>query len=164
MQSTLPSTSPRQRFRWIYTLKFQIVAIAVGAALAATAVTAHFALATTEAGIERALVQGESDDAESAATLLASKVDMLRDALKASARQAPAELWGDREAMRGHLMANAALGSLFEGVLAARPSGELLARLSRGKLVEELPNIGDRAYFKAALRTDQVVLTWVGCR
>jgi len=61
--------------------------------------------------------------------------------------------------MRRHLEANSALGSLFEGVLAARPSGELLARLSLGKLSADLPYIGDRAYFQKALHTDQLVIS-----
>lgn len=124
---------------WVYTLKFQIVAIAVVAAAAAAVVTAHFAFITTEGSMEQSLVEAESEDAERTATLLGTKVDMLRDALKAAARQSPPELWTDPEAMRRHLLANSALGSLFEGVLAARPSGELLGRLSLGKLASERP-------------------------
>jgi hypothetical protein len=84
--------------------------------------------------MQRLLVQDQSDGAERTATLLGTKVDMLRDALKATARQARAEFWTDSEAMRQHTAANAALGSLFENVLAARPSGELLGRLAMGKL------------------------------
>ncbi|MDB5851787.1 MAG: diguanylate cyclase [Rhodoferax sp.] len=147
------------RLAWVHTLKFQIVAIAVAAAVAAAAVTAHFALVATEGNMERLLVQDESDDAERTATLLGTKVDMLRDALKAAARQTPPDLWADPEAMRRHLASNSALGSLFEGVLAARPNGELLGRLSLGKLTSDMPNIGDRAYFQQALRTDQLVIS-----
>lgn len=95
--------TPRRRLTWIHTLKSQIVAIAVTAAAAAAVVTAHFAFVTTEANMQQLLVQGESDDAERTATLLGTKVDMLRDALKAAARQAPADLWSDPEAMRRHL-------------------------------------------------------------
>lgn len=149
----------RRRMAWIHTLKFQIVAIAVAAAAAAAVVTAHVAFITTERNMEQLLVQGESDDAERTATLLGTKVDTLRDALKSAARQSPPELWADHEAMRQHLLANSALGSLFEGVLAARPSGELLGRISRGKLSSDLPNIGDRAYFQQALHTDQLVIS-----
>lgn len=144
---------------WVYTLKFQIVAIAVAAAAAAAVVTAHFSFITTERSMEQLLLQAESEDAELTATLLGTKVDMLRDALKAAARQSPPELWEDPEAMRRHLQANSALGSLFEGVLAARPSGELLGRLSLGKLSSDLPYIGDRAYFQKALQTDQLVIS-----
>ncbi|MGJ7487720.1 diguanylate cyclase [Variovorax sp. LT2P21] len=149
----------RRRLGWIHTLKFQIVAIAVAAAAAAAVVTAHFAFMTTERNMAQLLVQGESDDVERTATLLGTKVDMLRDALKAAARQSPPELWADPEAMRRHLLANSALGALFEVVLAARPGGELLGRISLGKLSSDLPNIGDRAYFQQALRTDQLVIS-----
>lgn len=149
----------RPRLAWIYTLKFQIVAIAVTAAAAAAVVTAHFALITTEGNMEQLLVQGESANAERIAALLGTKVDMLRAALKVAARQAPVAHWADPAAMRRHLGANSALGSLFEGVFAARPSGELLGRISLGKLSSDLPNIGDRAYFQQALRTDQLVIS-----
>jgi hypothetical protein len=119
---------------WLHSLKFQIVAVAVTTAAVAAVITAHVALVTTAEHMQRLLIQGESDDAERTASLLGSKVDMLRDALKATVRQAPEALWGDPEAMRQHLVANAALGALFENVLAARPSGELLGRLAMGKL------------------------------
>ncbi|WP_307692225.1 sensor domain-containing diguanylate cyclase [Variovorax ginsengisoli] len=149
----------RPRLAWIYTLKFQIVAIALMAAAAAAVITAHFAFVATERNMEQLLVKGESDDAERTATLMGTKVDMLRDALKAAARQSPSELWADPEAMRRHLLANSALGSLFEGVFAARPSGELLGGISQGRLSSELPDVGDRAYFQQALNTDQLIIS-----
>ncbi|PIF25429.1 PAS domain S-box-containing protein/diguanylate cyclase (GGDEF)-like protein [Acidovorax sp. 56] len=149
----------RQRLAWVHTLKFQIVAIAVTAAAAAAIITAHFAFIATEANMQQLLVQAESDDAERTAMLLGTKVDMLRDALKATTRQTPVELWSTPGAMRAHLQANPALGSLFEGVIAARPNGELLGRISQGKLATDLPNIGDRAYFQQALLTDQPVIS-----
>jgi hypothetical protein len=55
--------------------------------------------------MQRLLVQDQSDGAERTATLLGTKVDMLRDALKATARQARAEFWTDSEAMRQHTAA-----------------------------------------------------------
>lgn len=149
--------SPR-RLAWIHSLKFQIVAITVATAVVAAVVVAHVVLLATEGHMQRLLVQEQSDDAERTATLLGTKVDMLRDALKATARQAPASVWADPAAMRQHLTGNPALGSLFENVLAARPSGELLGRLSMGKLSTELPSIADRQYFQEALRTDQPVI------
>lgn len=150
--------SPR-RLAWIHSLKFQIVAITVATAVVAAVVVAHVVLLATEGHMQRLLVQEQSDDAERTATLLGTKVDMLRDALKATARQAPASVWADPAAMRQHLTGNPALGSLFENVLAARPSGELLGRLSMGKLSTELPSIADRQYFQEALRTDQPVIS-----
>lgn len=150
---------PRPRLTWLYSLKFQIVAVAVATAAVAAVVTAHFALVSTESNMQRLLMEAESQDAERIATLLGTKVDMLRAALKASARQAPAELWTDAEAMRRYLVANSALGSLFEVVLAARTDGELLGGLSRGALSSTLPSVADRAYFQEALRTDQLVIS-----
>lgn len=143
----------------IYTLKVQIVAIAVIAAAITAAVTADFVLITAEGEMEQMLVRGQNDDAERTAMGLGTKVDMVRDALKAAARHAPAALWADPEAMRRRLLANSALGSLFEGVLAARPAGDLLGRISLGKLSSDLPNIADRAYFQRALQTDQLVIS-----
>lgn len=92
--------------------------IALATAAVSALVTAHFALVTTESDMEKMLFQGERDDAESTAALFSTKVDKLRDALKAVVRQAPPELW---RAMSRHLTGNSAIGLLFEGVLAAAP-------------------------------------------
>jgi diguanylate cyclase (GGDEF)-like protein/PAS domain S-box-containing protein len=153
------ATTPRRRLAWLHSLKFQIVAIAVATAVIAAVVAARVVLVTTEGHLQRLLVQEQSDDAERTATLIGTKVDMLRDALKATARQAPATLWDDPQAMQQHLVSNPALGALFENVLAALPSGELLGRLTMGRLSTELPSIGDRPYFQQALRTDQPVIS-----
>lgn len=153
------SRLPGKRFTWIHTLKFHIVAVAVTTAAAATLVTAHLALVATEENMRQLMVQIGSDDAERAATLIGTKVDMLRGALKAAARQIPAKSWTEPGRMGQHLETNAALSSLFEGVLAAQPDGELLSRMSLGRLSSDLPAIGDRAYFRDALMTDQLVIS-----
>nr|WP_315236630.1 diguanylate cyclase [uncultured Albidiferax sp.] len=147
------------RFGWVRTLKFKIVAMAVVTGVLSALVTTQLVLFTTQANIQHMLIQGESDDVERTAALLGSKIDMLRDALKAVARQAPAPLWDDSVAMQHYLASNQGLNALFESVLAARPDGAMLARMAKDQISTDLPNIGDRAYFQQALRTDQPVLS-----
>ncbi|SDP73558.1 PAS domain S-box-containing protein/diguanylate cyclase (GGDEF) domain-containing protein [Rhodoferax sp. OV413] len=147
------------RFGWVRTLKFKIVAMAVVTGVLSALVTTQLVLFTTQANIQQMLMQGESDDVERTAALLGTKIDMLRDALKAVARQAPAPLWDDPAAMQGYLASNQGLNALFESVLAARSDGAMLARMAKDQISTDLPNIGDRAYFQQALRTDQPVLS-----
>ncbi len=154
---TVPHTFAR--FGWVRTLKFKIVAMAVVTGVLSALVTTQLVLFTTQANIQHMLIQGESDDVERTAALLGSKIDMLRDALKAVARQAPAPLWDDSVAMQHYLASNQGLNALFESVLAARPDGAMLARMAKDQISTDLPNIGDRAYFQQALRTDQPVLS-----
>ena len=154
---TVPHTFAR--FGWVRTLKFKIVAMAVVTGVLSALVTTQLVLFTTQANIQHMLIQGESDDVERTAALLGSKIDMLRDALKAVARQAPAPLWNNPAAMQHYLASNQGLNALFESVLAARPDGAMLARMAKDQISTDLPNIGDRAYFQQALRTDQPVLS-----
>ena len=156
----MPS-SPRTsaRFGWAHTLKFKIVAMAVVTGVLSALITTQLVLLTTQANIQRLLMQGESDDVERTAALLGTKVDMLRDALKAVARQAPSELWNTAAAMQQYLASNQSLNTLFESVLAARTDGAMLARMVKGSISTDLPNIADRAYFQQALKTDQPVVS-----
>ena len=147
------------RLGWIHTLKFKIIAMAVVTGVLSALVTTQLVLFTTQANIQRMLMQGESDDMERTAALLGTKLDMLRDALKAVVRQAPPELWDSSEAMQRYLVGNQGLGALFESVLAARTNGTMLARTVKDTISTDLPSIADRAYFHQTLQTDQPVVS-----
>lgn len=147
------------RFGWVHTLKFKIIAMAVVTGVLSALVTTQLVLFTTQANIQRLLIQSEGADVERTAALLGTKIDMLRDALKAVAQQVPPELWGSATAMQQYLVSNHGLTALFESVFAARLDGTMLARTDKDKTSYDLPNIADRAYFQRALKTEQPVVS-----
>lgn len=149
----------RARFAWVRTLKFKIVAMAAVTGVLSALVTAQLVLSTTKNNIQEVLLQGDSDDVQRTAELLATKLDMLQNSLWAVARQVRPELWSQPEAMTRYLADKPAISALFDSVLAARSDGTMLARLVKGQASTELPNIADRAYFQQSLRTDQPVVS-----
>lgn len=146
-------------FPWLHTLKFKIVAMAVIVALGATVLTAKLVLATTGAKMQAVLLDGERDDAESNAAMLSTKVDLLRDAMKASARVIPIDLWQKPDALTRHLLERTALRTLFENVIAIDVDGDVIAQTGpRGPPATRV-NVADREYFKLALQSDQLVIS-----
>ena len=140
-------------------LKFRIVAIAVLTGVASAMGTATLVLNVTQGELQRMLLANEREERERTAALLASKVETLKLALVAVARQAQPELWRDRGALERFLLDKPALQALFDSVLLAIPDGTLVVRLERGSLSSERPNIGDRDYFQRAMKTDQPVVS-----
>lgn len=154
-----PISRPR-RFAWAHTLKFHIVAMAVVASLIAALSTAQLALSITESKMKTLLLASERDDAESMAALLSTKVDLLRDAIKATARNVPVQHWSKPDTIRSYLEARVALGTLFETLLAVDLEGNVIGRSGLGAAPQsERLNVADRAYFQQALRTDQLVIS-----
>ena len=145
--------------RWFTTLKFKIVTVAVVTGVLSAVGTAQLVLVTTRDDIQRLLMQGDSDDSERTAALLATKMDMLQGTLTAVARQVQPAMWQDRVAMTQFLADKPAIGALFDSVFAARADGEMLARLVKSVPASGLPNVADRAYFQQALKTDQPVVS-----
>ena len=145
--------------RWVNTLKFKIVALAVITGVLSAVGTAQLILSSTRADIERLLLQNESSDRESTAALLANKLDTLQITLIAMARQAQPAMWLDRNAMTRFLLDKPAINVLFDGVFAATPEGVMLTRLAKGVPTAELPNIADREYFRRAMKTDKPVVS-----
>ena len=145
--------------RWVNTLKFKIVAMAVLAGVLSAVVTTQFVLATTKTDMLRLLLQNESDNRERTAAMLANKLDMLQTTLTAVARKVRPEMWQDRQAMTHFLVEKPAINMLFDNVVAARADGTMLVRLDKGEPTAELPNIADREYFQRALKTDQPVVS-----
>lgn len=156
----MPKLRRRTRFEWVHTLKFKIVAMAVVASLGAALLTAQLVLATTEANMQALLFEGERDDAESMSALLSTKVDLLRNAIKASAQRMPARYWSQPDAMNAHLASRVALGTLFETLVAVDLQGNVVGRSGLGSSPQgDRLNIADRAYFQRALKTDQLVIS-----
>ena len=153
----MPVTKPL--FNWVTTLKFKIVTMAVVTGVMSAMVTAQLVLTTTQADIQRLLLQSDSDDGETTAALLSTKLDMLQNTLKAVAHQVAPELWQDREAMTRYLVEKHALGALFDSVLAVRAEGDMLARVVKGAATPDLPNIANRDYFRQSIKTDQPVVS-----
>ncbi len=67
--------------RWFTTLKLKIVTVAVVTAVLSAVGTAQLVRIMTRDDIQRLLMQGDSDDSERIAALLATKMDMLQGTL-----------------------------------------------------------------------------------
>ena len=155
---TLTEHAPKLT-RWFATLKFKFVAMAVATGMLSALGTTQLVLTSTQADLSELLLNNDRQDLERAAALIADKVDMLKLALTAVARQVEPGLWQARAAMTRFLVDKPALNALFENVIVSEPTGSLLARLVRGIPSTELPHIGDREYFRQALTTDQPVVS-----
>ena len=143
----------------IHSIKFQIVAIAIATGVLAALGTARLVLDATQDGLRLLLLANDREDRERTAALLGGKLETIKNALMAAARQADAATWRDSAAMERFLMGKPALGSLFDNLIAARPDGSMLVRTEHGVPGAERPNIADRGYFQQALKTDQVVVS-----
>ncbi|MEY4412859.1 MAG: hypothetical protein RIQ53_152 [Pseudomonadota bacterium] len=140
-------------------LKFQIVALAVVAALAAAFGSVTAALAVSQDALRARLLDGERQDRQRTAALLSTKLETLRDTLQGLSQQIPAGRWGDAGALGRLLLGQTALHAQFDTLFVANPQGRILARMAGGRLTPDLPNIGDRAYFRAAMAGDQAVVS-----
>ena len=140
-------------------IKFRIVAACMFTGLAAAFGAGTAVLEVTQAELQRQLLAHERSERERTAALLGSKLETLKATLAAVARQARAEQLDDAAVIGNFLLDKPALGALFDSVLAAAPDGTMLARVERGRLTSELPNIANRDYFQAAMQGDQPVVS-----
>jgi diguanylate cyclase (GGDEF)-like protein/PAS domain S-box-containing protein len=145
--------------RHLNSLKFQIIALAASTGFLAALGAAMASLSVTRTDLQQQILGSERRDRERTAALFASKLETLKSALAAVAGRVAPDLWHDPRAMGDFLLDKPALNGLFDSVLAASRDGRILARTERGKLATELPNIGDRAYFKQAMSGDQPVVS-----
>lgn len=145
--------------RWFATLKFRIVLLAVLTGLLSATGTAIVVLHSARQSIEQLVLDSARSDRERSASVLSSKVSVLRDALNAVARRTPPEAWTDRVAMERFLLDKPAISSLFDSYFAANPRGEMLARIESGARSDSLPNVADRDYFQRAMAGDQPVIS-----
>lgn len=141
------------------TLKFRFILLAAAASAVTAIAVTYSVLQVTQSELEHQLLDSDRLDRERTAALLGSKLETLKDSLKAVAQQTSPQMWQDREAMASFLLNQPALGALFDGVLAATPDGTMLARVERGKRATELPNIADREYFQRVVSSDQPVVS-----
>ncbi len=151
-----PKKSP---LRWLATLKFKIVAIAVVTGVVSAMGTTQIVLSKTQAEIEGLLLRHDADDSERTAALLANKLDMLQLVLGSVARQATPEKWRDQESMTRYLVDKPAAVALFDSVFAAGVDGEMLARVEKDNVNAGRVAIAEREYFQRALKTDQPVVS-----
>jgi diguanylate cyclase len=147
--------------RWVHTLKFKIVLLAVLTGVLAAAGTAAVVIGSTQRSMQRLLLAAAEEERERSASLLGSKVSTLRDALVAVARATPDELFQDPAAMGRHLLDKPALMTMFESVYFADTDGRMLARVEGGRLSKELPSVADRDYFQQSLVSDQPLISAV---
>ena len=155
---TLPSlTLPLTR--WFGTLKFKIVAMAVVTAVLAALASTQLALTAMRSDLERVLLDNERDDGERMAAVLSSKLDTLERSLKALAQTITPEQMADPVAMAATLRDKPGFTVLFDSFFATRADGSMLARIEKGALQPDLPNVADRAYFRKAMAGDQPVVS-----
>jgi diguanylate cyclase len=148
-------------WRFLSTLKFKIVALAVASGVLSAAVTAVLLIRSTQQSIQRVVLAAAADDRERAAAMLSNKVSVLRDSLAATARHIPPEAWNDAALMGRYLLDKPALGTMFAALDAVAPDGQVFSRAEGGRLSAELPKLADRAYFRQALASDQPVISEV---
>jgi diguanylate cyclase len=144
---------------WAQTLKFKILALTAAAAACAALGATQVVLQTTEADVQRMLMQAHGHDREQTAALFSNKIEMLQGALIAAARQIRTETWKRPDAMADTLRGNAALSTMFDVVFAAGPTGLTTARLERGEVLTGAVNLADREYFRRVMQFDQPVIS-----
>jgi diguanylate cyclase (GGDEF)-like protein/PAS domain S-box-containing protein len=133
-------------------VKFKIVAAGVVTAVAATAVTTHFVLSTTQSRSRQQLLLQSANDVERTANLLSSKLELLQTALQGVASQVRPEMLRDRPGLTQFLVDKPSAGMLFDTVFILAPNGDLLVRLEKGVPGTQFPNLGDREYFQRVMR------------
>ena len=141
------------------TLKFRIIVLCMSASLLTASGVTLSVLNVTEAKLQSQMLDSDRNDRVRTAALMASKLETLKDSLTAEARRVPRALWRDHAAMTSYLLDRAALGSLFDGIFAALPDGQVLSRVENGDATAERPVIADRDYFRRAMTTDQPVVS-----
>ncbi len=146
-------------FRWLSTLKFKIIAMAVATAVLAATAAMHMTLQSTQADLTRLLIDNERDGGERMAAMLASKLDTLELTLRIVGQNTRPDQWGRPESMAAMLLERPVLGALFGSTFVAAPDGTMLARVENGRASAELPFIGDRAYFKQVIATGKPVIS-----
>jgi diguanylate cyclase len=146
-------------FRWLSTLKFKIIAMAVATAVLAAAAAMHMTLQSTRADLTRLLIDNERDGSERMAAMLASKLETLQLTLRIVGQNTHPAQWAQPEAMAAMLLERPVLGALFGSAFVAAPDGTMLARVENGRASAELPVIGDRAYFKQVIATGKPVIS-----
>lgn len=148
------------KFAILRTLKFRITAMVVTIGVLAALGTAQLVLQVTQADLRQMLLNAERDNRERTAALLGSKLNTLRHVLTRVAQHSSSVDWRDSGALAQLLMGETALASLFDGAFAVAPSGRMLARVDqKAGSTQDLPNVGDRDYFHAAMHSDQPVVS-----
>lgn len=154
-----PPSLAFNRLRWVASLKFQIVALTVITVVLSVAVTTRMVLRSMEEDIQRVLAQADNDEVVNTAALLSSKLSLLQTALGAIAKQATPSDWHDTESITRFTADKAALGALFDSVVAVQTNGDTVVRWVKGARAPALRNLADRSYFQQALISDGVVLS-----
>lgn len=145
--------------RFAASVKFKIVAAGVVTAVAATSVTTHFILSTTQSRTRQLLMLQSANDVERTASLLSSKLEVFQTALVGVASQVRPDLLRDRPALTQFLVDKPSAGLLFDAVFIAAPDGELLVRLEKGVPGTMLPNLSQREYFQRVMREKLPVIS-----
>ena len=143
----------------IFSIKLRIIGLCVSTGLAAALGAGLAVERATRAELQRQLLAGDRNDRERIAALLGGKLETLKATLSAVAAKVPPELLHDAAGMSDFLLGRFAVGVLYDSVFAAAHDGRMLARIGRDRPTAELPNIGDREYFKRAMQTDQPVVS-----
>ena len=145
--------------RWFNTLKFKIVAMTVVTAVLAALASTQLALTAMHSDLERMLLENERDDGERMAAVLSSKLDTLKRSLEALALTVTPEQIADSAAMATVLRDKPGFTVLFDSFFAVGADGSMLARIEKGALRQDLPNVADRAYFRKAMASDKPIVS-----
>ena len=145
--------------RLVQSLKFRIVAVAALSGVLAALGAATLVLDVTQREVQHMLLANDREDREQGAAMLASKLDILKRSVVAVAQRVPAPAWQSSSAMAEFLLGLPAFDTLFDNVAAVTADGTVVARVERGVAGQNLASVADRAYFKAAMAGDQVLVS-----
>ncbi len=140
-------------------LKFRIVALSMVTGIAAAGGASWMVLRATQVELQRQLLASAATEREHTAALLSSKLEMVRGALVAAARQVSPAALRDSDPMADFLLSQPALASLFDNLAAVASDGAVTAYVERGKPVAGPANIADRSAFQRVMRGDQPVVS-----
>ena len=145
------------------TLKFRLALASVVLITACVALSTQLALNRVHAGVERAVMDLETGNAERMAGLVSSRIVAMQMALRSLADD-PAfigDLAGapDPAAAGERLKSNRVLLSMFASIVVIRPDGHVVAARDQNGPREVPLNVADRPYFQQTLKQQRPVVS-----
>lgn len=141
------------------TLKFKVVAVSVLSGVLSALGVMHLTLGVASDELGRQVREHEGRYAESTATMLGDKLQLLQSTLRAVQASTPIDAWTNANAMRRYLLDKPSLVPLFDAVTALDASGDVLIRVEHGMPTGPMPNQRSSDVFQRAMATDQPVVS-----
>jgi len=146
--------------RFSETLKFRLALACVLLITACVALATQLVLQRVHRGVEQAVMDLETGNAERMASLVSSRVIGLQMALRSLADDPSfVALAGDPQALRQRLASSAVLRTMFASIFVARPEGRVVALCDSDGARDPQLDIGDRPYFQQTVKQARPVVS-----